>query len=238
MIKNLALLFALILSIASASAAGWEEEYARLLRTYVTPAGVKYAEWKANAEDIKALQRVVDGIAAAPASAAKSADQLAFYLNAYNAWILHEALKKYPTKSVKDPLFTFFTSKRIVVAGKKMSFNQLEKEIIRARFNEPRVHFALNCGSRSCPPLRNAPFSGSTLDPDLEKITRDFVNSPNGVATSRDGVQVSKIFDWYEEDFGGPAGSAASINKRRATPLPPGARINYQEYDWRLNEAK
>jgi hypothetical protein len=238
MIKNLALFFALTLSVASASAAGWEDDYARLLRTYVTPAGVKYAEWKANAEDIKTLQRVVDGIAAAPASAAKSADQLAFHLNAYNAWILHQALEKYPTKSVKDPLFTFFTSKRIVVAGEKMSFNRLEKDIIRPRFNEPRIHFALNCASRSCPPLRNAPFSGSTLDADLEQIARAFVNSPKGVAMARDGVQLSKIFEWYQEDFGGPAGTIVFINKRRAAPIPASARISYQEYDWGLNEAK
>src|SRR5204863_7593911 len=138
--------------------------------------GFHYAEWKANGEDMKGLQKVVDGIAAAPASSAKSKEQLAFHINAYNAWILHEALEKYPTKSVKDPLFTFFTSKRITVAGEKMSFNRLEKEIIRPRFDEPRVHFALNCASRSCPPLRDTPYSGDTIDIDLEQLTKAFVN--------------------------------------------------------------
>jgi hypothetical protein len=223
---------------ALANAAEWQDEYARLLKKYVSPNGVHYAEWKASGEDMKGLQKVVDGIAAAPASSAKSKEQLAFHINAYNAWILHEALEKYPTKSVKDPLFTFFTSKRITVAGEKMSFNRLEKEIIRPRFNEARVHFALNCASRSCPPLRDEPYSAETIDADLEQLAKAFVNSSKGVSITKDMVSLSKIFDWYKEDFGGPGGVLAFINKRRAAPLPSNAKITYQEYDWNLNEAK
>ena len=127
-----------------ATAADWQSEYARLLKKYVTSGGVRYAEWKGNPADVQALRTVADGIAGTPASSGKGAEQLAFHINAYNAWILHEALEKYPTKSVKDALFTFFTSNRIVVAGEKMSFNRLEKDLIRPRFNEPRIHFALN----------------------------------------------------------------------------------------------
>jgi hypothetical protein len=216
--------------------AGWQEEYGRLLKKYVTPNGVQYAAWKASAEDLKALDAVTDGIGAAPASNAKSKEQLAFYINAYNAWILHEALEKYPTKSVKDPLFAFFIGKRIMVAGEKMSFNHLEKEIIRPRFNEPRVHFALNCASRSCPPLRNEPYAAGALDAQLEDQAKEFVNSPKGVTITRQGAVLSKIFDWYKEDFGGEPGVIAFINQRRSPPLP--AKISYQEYDWNLNETR
>jgi hypothetical protein len=218
--------------------ADWQEEYGRLLKKYVTSSGVRYADWKANVEDMKGLQTVVDGIAAAPASTAKTKEQLAFHINAYNAWILHEALEKYPTKSVKDALFTFFTTKRITVAGEKMSFNRLEKEIIRPRFDEPRVHFALNCASRSCPPLRDTPYSGATLEADLEQLARAFLNSSRGVIITKEGANLSKIFDWYKEDFGGTPGVITFINKRRPTPIPANAKLTYQEYDWSLNESK
>src|SRR3954462_14165087 len=135
----LALLFTVL---ASARADNWTDTYNRLLGKYVTSGGVKYAEWKANAADMQAIQSVVDGISKENVSALGKQQQLAFYINAYNAWILHEALGKYPTKSVKDALFTFFTGKRITVAGEQISFNSLEKEIIRPRFGDPRVHFA------------------------------------------------------------------------------------------------
>ena len=118
-------------TVANSHAQSWTETYNRLLGKYVTGGGVKYAEWKANAGDLQAIQTVVDGIAKENASAMGKQEQLAFYVNAYNAWILHEALGKYPTRSVKDALFTFFTGKRITVAGQQMSFNALEKDTIR-----------------------------------------------------------------------------------------------------------
>lgn len=218
-------------------AADWQSEYARLLKKYVAPNGVRYAEWKANPADLRALQEVVGGIARAPASAAKTREQLAFYINAYNAWILNEVLEKYPTKSVKDPLFTFFTGNRITVAGEKMSFNRLEKDIIRPRFNEPRVHFALNCASRSCPPLRNEPYTGAQLEGQLEDQARDFLNTDRGVRVSGDSAQASKIFDWYKDEFGGQPGIAATLAKYRKGK-PAFKTITFQEYDWALNEAR
>ena len=110
-------------------------------------------------------------------------EQLAFYINAYNAWILHEALGKYPTKSVKDLLFTFFTGQRIKVAGEKMSFNHLEKDIIRPKFGEPRVHCALNCASRSCPPSIGS----------LSRRTNSMPNSRNWPSLSSILPKVSTI---------------------------------------------
>ena len=228
---------ALVALGAAAFAADWQADYARLLKKYVAPGGVKYAEWKGNAADVKSLQDVVDGIAAAPASTAKSREQLAFHINAYNAWILHEAVEKYPTKSVRDALFTFFLTNRISVAGVKMSFNRLEKDIIRPRFGEPRIHFALNCASRSCPPLRNEPYDAGKLDAQLDEQTSAYVNSEIGVKPQGDGAALSKILDWYKEDFGGDAGVAALLKKYRSGKSDF-KKISYQDYDWGLNETK
>lgn len=234
---KLASILALAALSLSTLAADWQADYARLLKKYVSGDGVKYAEWKANAGDVKALEDVVAGIGAAPASTDKSKVQLAFHLNAYNAWILHEALEKYPTKSVKDLAFTFFLSNRLVVAGTKMSFNRLEKDIIRPRFAEPRIHFALNCASRSCPPLRAEPYDAAKLDAQLDEQTRLYVNSANGVKPAGDGAALSKIFDWYKEDFGGAAAVLTFLKKYRSGKSDF-KKITYQEYDWSLNETK
>jgi len=221
------------------AADNWMDTYDRLLKKYVSGGGVKYAAWKTSAGDLKDLQTVVDGIASANIGSMGRNEQLAFYINAYNAWILHEALDKYPTKSVKDTFFTFFTGKRIKVGGEQTSFNALEKETIRSKFSEPRVHFALNCASQSCPPLSTDAFRGGNLEGQLEKLSRNFVNTPKGV-TYQDGAktaELSKIFDWYKDDFkeGGPI---AFINKRRSKPLPNDVKISYQDYNWALNEVK
>ena len=138
---------------------------------------------------------------------------------------------------MKDALFTFFTGSRIVVAGEKMSFNKLEKEIIRPRFNEPRIHFALNCASRSCPPLRAEPYVAAKLDTQLDDQGRSYVNTDRGIKASGDAAQLSKIFDWYKEDFGGDAGVTALLNKYRGGK-GTFKKITYQDYDWGLNEAK
>jgi hypothetical protein len=238
------LLCALLFASASLARAEhspkWVQTYGSLLGKYVTNSGVKYAAWKNNAADMQAIQQVVDGIAEEKISGQSKKDQLAFYLNAYNAWILHEALAKHPTKSVKDLLFTFFTGQRIKVAGEKMSFNHLEKDIIRPKFGEPRVHFALNCASRSCPPLNPEPFRADKLDSQLEKLAVAFVNSPRGVDydPSKKTAALSAIFNWYKDDFKAVGGPIAFINKRRNPPLPNDTKITYQDYDWSLNEAK
>ena len=236
----LPLLTATALVAHAEKASKWTDDYGALLGKYVTPAGVKYAAWKANAEDVQTIQSVVDAIAKENVSSLGKQEQLAFYLNAYNAWILHEALGKYPTKSVKDVAFTFFTGKRIKVAGEESSFSALEKETIRGKFSEPRVHFALNCASRSCPPLNAEPFRADKLEAQFEKLVKAFINSDRGVRQSADGkgVELSKIFDWYKDDFKGQDGVIGFINKHRSAPLPKEAKISYQTYDWGLNEAK
>ncbi len=234
------LFFASITFAGANQSARWIDSYQHLLGKYVTSSGVRYAAWKADPADMAAIQQVVDGIAQEKVSGMSKKEQLAFYLNAYNAWILHEALGKYPTKSVKDLLFTFFTGQRIKVAGEPMSFNHLEKDIIRPKFGDPRVHVALNCASQSCPPLNPEPFRTGQLDAQLEKLAVGFVNSPKGVdySPAKKSAALSAIFDWYKDDFKAAGGPVAFINKRRSEPLPDDAKIIYQKYNWSLNEAK
>ena len=233
---TLALVTVLLTFAARAQVGAWQADYDALLKKYVSGGGVRYSAWKASAADAAALGRVVAAIGAENPAGYSRSDKLAFYINAYNAWILSEALQKYPTKSVKDPLFTFFLAKRITVAGEKMSFNHLEKDIIR-QLSEPRIHFALNCASRSCPPLRSEPYSGAKLDAQLDEQARGYVNSEHGVKATGVSAQLSKIFDWYKEDFGGEAGVSAVLKKYRQEKSDF-KTVTYQDYDWGLNEVK
>ncbi len=237
------LLLAMTLTLASAvicRADAWTEEYTKLLSKYVTPQGVKYAAWHDNAVDRDALGKVVAAIAHEKPEGSRD-EKLAFYLNAYNANILNGVLENYPVKSVRDiaALFGFFTQNRLTVASEKMSFNHLEKDIIHG-FNEPRIHFALNCASGSCPPLRPKAYTGDQLAAELDQQTTAFLNGdPHGVKATEDGkkAEVSKIFDWNAGDFQAAGGVLGFINKYRKPALASDAKVSYMSYDWSLNDA-
>ncbi len=241
----LILLLPLLLFYPSLQAAPekWETDYSRLLKTYATPQGVRYAKWKASSADLQALSGVTEAIAGAAPDKLSRDEQLAFYLNAYNAWTIKNVLDAYPIKSIEDvyPLFGFFTRKTIIVAGKKMSLNELEKGIIIARFKEPRIHTAINCASTSCPELISEVFTAAKLESQLTATFRKFVNeNPLGVSLPADGktVNISSIFKWFAADFKPAGGAVAYINQFRKTPIPASAKVKFQDYDWSLNEAK
>lgn len=213
--------------------------FAELLQKYVTPTGVRYAAWHGNADDIKKLAEVTNFYAKTTPPTASKAESLAWHLNAYNAWILHNILAKYPTKGPLDWDTLFFHGNRIVISGQKTSFNDLEQKVIRPTFKDPRVHFALNCASASCPPLNARPFDAATLDADLDRLAREFING-RAIQIDDGGrtVRLSKIFDWYVEDFGGKDKVIEYLNGYRGSKVPDAPKIQFMDYDWSLNETK
>jgi hypothetical protein len=246
--KPVATLFAALLVCCSPSCAqaislpaatsAYPADYSELLKTYVTPEGVRYAAWHSNLADVERLKKVVAFFAStAPPADRKAA--FAWHLNAYNAWILNNILAKYPTTGPREGGEGFFDHEGIVISGRKTSFNDLEQVVIRPNFQDPRVHFALNCASASCPPLLGKPFEPGTLDEDLDHLARAFINTnPQGVVSKTDKViRLSKLFDWYADDFGGKGNQAAFINRYREHPLPAGAKFEFMNYNWNLNEA-
>lgn len=202
--------------------------FAKLLKKYATPGGVRYAEWKASSEDMAMLQQVVDTIATSPDG------DLAFYLNAYNAWMLHEALKEYPLKSVNESGLRFFDGDRIKVAGREMSFNGLEKEIF-ARFKDARTVFALSRASRSGVSVPLEPFSASVIKVQLDLLTGLFVNSKKGVTVTDKNVAISRVFDVEKGPFSREPKAMINTYRNKHVPDLP---VVFQEYDWSLNEAK
>lgn len=210
--------------------------YAELLSQYATPSGVRYAAWHKSAEDLAKLKEVVDFYANTLPPEDRDTS-LAWHLNAYNAWILYKILEKYPTDGplAGNPLF--FRLNTLVISGRKTSFDTLEKKQTIEVFNDPRIHFAVNCASESCPPLYTKPFAAASLDADLEHLTRAFINdNPQGVVVDGRRVRLSKIFEWYADDFGGKNQLIAYINRYRNEPISAGSRIEFLDYSWKLNQ--
>ena len=176
---------------------------------------------------------------------------LAYYINASNAHVFNGVLARGPEEeSVWRGLvsgFSFFVRMRITVGGLGMSLKRLEDEIVRAQFQDPRIHAALNCASLGCPRLPRKAFNPEELDAMLDAGMREFVNNPNNAAVNRSTrtVTLSKIFDWFSEDFVGKspkAGRSAAlidyINRYRDENdrIPCTYTVEFSEYDKRINK--
>ncbi len=218
----------------------WEATYADLLEKYVHPSGVDYKSWHANKEDLAALAAVVETMGQVDAKALGRDDQLAFYINAYNAWMLHLVFEHYPVKSVTQirPDFGVFSQKLITVNGAPASLDDLEKGLILKGFKDSRAHFAVNCASIGCPPLQARPFTGANLDQELDAASAAFVNSPLGVKVEGNTLSLSKIFEWYKADFDPDGGLAGFVQKYRTGSVPTNPKIVFHHYDWGLNQSR
>jgi len=140
-----------------------------------------------------------------PALFPSRADSLAFWVNAYNACVLAGVAKAYPISSVTEiaPAFGFFKTYQFVVGGRRFTLDQIEHEIIRPRFADPRIHAAINCAAVSGPRLLNKVFTPDELDDQLNAVMRDMIRNPMHVQIDRETgvVNLSAIFDWFSSDF-------------------------------------
>jgi len=238
-------------SPASADLAAANKAYAHLLAQYNTPRGVRYDAWRASGTDLKAISEIVMMYRSTDPASLEPNERKALYINLYNSKILEIVLFLNPKGSIKslskgaNPL-EVFNRKTLNFDGKVLSFNELEKRL-REEFKDPRIHFALNCASKSCPPIRTEAYKAATLDADLDESVRSYLGSPGAVEVSTDGgktrIVASKIFDWYADDFKATGGALAFIAKygpeAAADAIAGGrAKLEFAEYDWGLNAAK
>ena len=204
--------------------------FTKLLRRYVSPQG--QVDYAGLTKDRVLVDTYLEQLSQNPPAADWSRDErLAYWINAYNAGTLQLIVDNYPVASITDldngkP----WDVKRVELGGTTYSLNEIENDIIRPRFGEPRIHFAVNCAAKSCPPLRNEAYTAERLDAQLEEQTRKFLNNEAYTAVDGDQLRVSKIFEWYGEDF---EDLPAFIARYR--DVPAGAQITYAEYDWALN---
>ncbi len=216
-------------------------EYADLLSKYVRSDGVDYASWSQVPSDIKRLDSVLADWSQVDVESLTQADQKAFYINLYNAAMLQAVFDNYPLKSVKNigllP-FSIFKKKFIKQGTQKLSLDGVEKGILLKEFVDPRIHFAVNCASESCPPLRAEPFLGEVLDSQLDEQTRDFAESNRAIRINQSAKSIaySELFKWYKGDFE-VENPAEYLNNYRSKKVKLSYKVKWIEYDWSLNSS-
>lgn len=228
---------------------GWSA-WGGLLQRHVVGDEVDYAGWDGDGRaELEAIVARFEGVGEAELRGWSRDDQLAFWINAYNVLVVRLALDHYPLESVAGigPFAKSAFVMPIVAIPATGSWRKtlmgLENDVVRAGFGEPRIHFALNCASKGCPALAGVPWTGATLDGDLDAAARTFLadTSKNRFDPATRVLSLSAIFDWYAEDFVGEGVSVESWVAGYA-PAPVaeaiqqgGVTVAYLPYDWSLN---
>lgn len=230
--------------------------YDNLLHKYIVNGLVDYE----NLVKDKNLEKYIDALSKFdPSTLTNKNDKLAFWINAYNAYTLKIIVDNYPISSINDLhsggriiahilKTTVWDKDFVIIDNKKITLNYIEHDIIRPKFKDPRIHFALVCGAMSCPPLRNEAYIGDKLDEQLNDQGKTFFadQSQNSFDGKNHIVYLSKILDWYGDDFGD---SDSQILLRIKTFLPKKIaesvndniikwKIDFKSYDWNLNKIK
>lgn len=216
--------------------------FSEILSDYVRSGWVDYKRLKSD----KRLDTYISKLEKTNVTYLNKDEQLAFWINAYNAYTLKLIVDKYPVKSIRDigfPLISSPWDKKIAsIEGKSLTLNDIEHEIIRKQFDEPRIHFALVCAAKSCPPLRSDAYTGNLLEKQLTDQTHlFFVNSTfNYIDRKQKKIFLSKILEWYQGDFEKKSSFIKTIFPY--FQLPEDAiselqtfKIEFLDYNWSLN---
>ncbi|MCF8367825.1 MAG: DUF547 domain-containing protein [Bacteroidales bacterium] len=184
------------------------------------------------------VNRLVNQIATYPLTDETGNTNKAFYINAYNLMVIKQVIDHYPVTSPRD-IAGFFETNKYEVALSLKTLNQIENEILRFVYPDPRMHFVLVCGALGCPVITNFAYMPDQLDDQLENQTRLALNDPGFIRLSKEKTEISEIFKWYEMDFVKPGQSVVDfINLYRTTKIEKNAPVEFYNYDWSLNEHK
>lgn len=215
-----------------------------------------YAGFQSQRQDLEQYLDSVSTISQAEFDNWSNQTQLAFLINVYNAWTVELILTKYPDLDSIKALGSVFRSpwKKIFIPlfSQEVSLDHIEHQLIRGsgRYNEPRIHFAVNCASIGCPALRNEAYTAELLDAQLEQQTRLFLQDKSRNRLEGNRLQVSGIFKWYRKDFEQSwrnteslaafltlYGNALGLDSEQQTQLQQGEiAIDFLDYDWQLND--
>lgn len=185
-------------------------------------------------------------------------EQLAYWINAYNAFTIKLIMNHYPLESIKDIkggigfINSVWDIKFFKIEGQEYDLNNIEHDIIREQFDEPRIHFAVNCASYSCPRLRNEAYVANKLDDQLDDQARLFFNDERkNKISSKDKVELSSLLKWYSTDFtdkgifsrifggkGRTKNLIKFVNPYVDTDINENAEIEFMDYSWKLNTAE
>jgi hypothetical protein len=236
----------LLISHGSSASFDWTD-YSALLSKHVTNGekeGIhsNLVDYQAFSQDPR-FSDLIERLALFDSSTLASNEKIAFYLNTYNLLAIKLVAEHKPKKSIRD-IGTWFSpvwqKPAAVVAGKMISLDTIEHNILR-KMNEPRVHFALVCASISCPDLRTEAYNSKDLDNQLDQQAKIFLaNKEKGLHIKGETVYISKIFDWFTEDFSKDNNAAGVIRFIAQYNIEAGRFSDYEtlEYNWNLNQAQ
>ncbi len=200
------------------------------------------------AADRAALKAYLDALASVPVGRLARGEQRAFWINLYNALTVRVILEHYPVKTIRDidispGLFADgpWDKTLIEIEGEPVSLNDIEHRILRPIWQDPRLHYAVNCAALGCPNLQGVAFTAENTESLLEAGARAYVNHPRGARFEKGHIIVSSIYAWFTEDFGGTDAAVIAHLRGYAEPaldakLARVKRIDDHAYDWRLND--
>lgn len=221
--------------VADVDHTGWDT----LLKRHVDGQGqVAYRNLKE--QDLAMFKDYLETLATAKTAGLSADEEKALWINAYNAAIVNGVLEGYSAEGIfgRKQFFSWYTLK---VVGKDRTPDEIEHQILRPKFNDPRVHFAIVCASGSCPKLRAEAFIGQRLDEQLDDAARRFINDPSRNQITPEQLAVSKIFQWFAEDFVKKSGSVANFiqgfvdEDKQAVLKSAEDELDYLDYNWTLN---
>lgn len=234
----------LVLSVSSPGAAGvnWGI-YDEFLKTHVTTGEIRgttlslvnYSAIKKDPRWSEILKQLAE---VNLADLQTKQDKLAFYINAYNIFAIKMVVDHWPLESIRDVgswIFPVWKKDVGILAGRQVTLHKIEHEILR-KLDEPRIHFAIVCASVSCPDLLSEPYLAGKLDEQLEQQVVSFLNNEGkGLRVEGREIQVSKIFDWFDEDFESTGGIEQFVRQYKPG-LPTGLQVEADiDYDWGVN---
>ena len=238
-------------------------DYGALIAAHLSGDRVDYAVLVSNRAALDRVVAAFAGVTAADEAAWPQTQRMAYWINAYNLFTLRAIadhypirggwLSLYPKNSIRQ-ISGVWTVLRWNAADRRVTLDDIEHKILRPQFQDPRVHFAVNCASVGCPPLASEPFRGDRLDRQLDAAAVRYLARPTGLVVSGMTLRLSSIFKWYGSDFdarfsaSGPAGRTGTERAllglvatygppaARLVAQQPGARIAFFDYDWTLND--
>ncbi len=217
---------------------------------------VEYKSIKSDPQELKNYLGTLEIVTQSEFAKFSEQEKLAFLINAYNAFTIKLIVDHYPVKSIKDAGTRSLSNlganpwktKFFKLLGKEQHLDNVEHDMIRMLFNEPRIHFAVVCASIGCPALRNEAFQASQIDRQLEEAATSFLSDTtrNRYVPDAKKLELSSIFKWYRDDFTKKHGSLVAFIAPRITTNPEYQKIiqdkktevSYLDYDWSLNEEK
>ncbi|MEO6191250.1 MAG: DUF547 domain-containing protein [Saprospiraceae bacterium] len=212
-----------------------------LLKQHVSSEGL--VDYKSLIKDSLILNQYLNQLERSYPQASWSDNEVkAFWINAYNAYTVKLITLHYPVKGIKEigGSIPFVNStwdiKFIKINGDMKDLNNIEHGILRKKFNDPRIHMALVCASKSCPILRKEAYTGERLNEQLDDQARNFLKNSFRNKITSSNAQISMLFKWYKGDFRKMGGVKSFINKYSVVKITDNTKISHLKYDWNLNE--